>query len=145
MTIAQRQTLTIVSIWVGSNRILAGSLNVAHGTKPSGGSNLYPLVLNSWPISVYDNKRVTYFFGSGQTSLIGFTHKHAHTKNLFMPDGQNIGICVASAQTCTVRHLADVILGQLVKLITDLTVKSYLCFNMNFPLHCSIYLLALQR
>lgn len=61
MTITQRESLTIVSIWVGSNRILTGSLKVADGIKLSGGSNLYPLVLNSWPISVYDNKRVTSF------------------------------------------------------------------------------------
>lgn len=73
-------------------------------------------------------------------------HKNMLTqKNLFMPDGQNSGICVASVQTFTVRTFSRCDLGQLVKFIPDLTVKSHLCFNMNFPLHCSIYLLALQR
>lgn len=47
--------------------------------------------------------------GSEITSQGGSTHKHAHTKNLFMSDGQNIGIGVASVQTFTVRHLAAVI------------------------------------
>lgn len=71
-------------------------------------SDMHLVVLSNWYIILYHKTKIVRYFRVVKQNLkLVFTHKHAHTENLFILDGQNSGISVASVQTFTVRYLAS--------------------------------------